>query len=64
MNDAVKAAVKELEARIQNVFNSGKYEEYLRVCSRFHQYSFNKVILILLQFPEATAVASYRTWNP
>lgn len=37
--------------------------KYLELCSRFHQYSFSNQILILLQYPEATHVAGFLTWQ-
>jgi antirestriction protein ArdC len=37
--------------------------EYLAFAARFRQYSFNNTLLILLQCPTATRVASYRKWG-
>jgi antirestriction protein ArdC len=36
--------------------------EYLAFAARFRQYSFNNTMLILIQCPTATHVASYRKW--
>lgn len=36
---------------------------YLEAAGRFHQYSFNNMMLILLQRPDATRVAGFRAWN-
>jgi hypothetical protein len=42
---------------------SDRWQEWLRAQSRFHHYSFNNVLLILLQDPEATRVAGFHTWK-
>ena len=42
---------------------SGRWSEYLKFLSHFHRYSFNNLILIIFQFPQATMCASYRTWK-
>lgn len=52
-----------LEKGIKDVFNSDKYKKYLYFCSRFHNYSFNNIILILSQCPNAKKCASYATWT-
>lgn len=35
---------------------------YLACCARFHQYSANNIMLILLQRPDASHVAGYNAW--
>ena len=52
-----------LQEGVENVFSSEKYAEWLRVCSKFHNYSLNNQILIMMQAPYATRVAGYRTWQ-
>lgn len=52
-----------LEKGIHDVFDSEYYHQYLHAMSRFHQYSYGNVILILSQKPEASYVAGFRTWN-
>lgn len=42
---------------------SENFLRYLDVMSKFHNYSFNNQMLILLQNPEATKVMGYRQWN-
>lgn len=51
-----------LENGVTQLVASGCWTEYLKFLSRFHRYSFNNLILIIFQFPEATLCASYRTW--
>ena len=41
--------MEQLEKGTQNIFESGRYAEYLAVMSKFHHYSFRNTILIFLQ---------------
>ena len=43
--------------------NRAEWEHYLAFARSFHQYSFGNRLLILLQAPDATAVAGYRAWQ-
>lgn len=61
--ELVKEAAKMLEKGVQEIFTSGRFEEYLDVMSRFHNYSARNCILIMMQCPQATHVASYRKWQ-
>ena len=54
---------KQLEAGVKDIFDSGKYQEYLDVMARFYRYSAGNCALIAMQRPDATAVASYGTWR-
>lgn len=56
-------AMERLDRGVREVFESGKWAEYLQVMSRFHRYSANNSLLIAMQMPEATAVASYTDWK-
>jgi hypothetical protein len=56
-------ALELLEQGIKDLSESGNWEEYLKVQSRFHRYSFRNVIMILSQCPDATHVAGYRAWQ-
>lgn len=62
-NEELKVITEKLEAGITELFESGRFEEYLQMMGRFHRYSVNNCILILLQKPEATLVAGYRKWQ-
>ena len=42
---------------------SGRFTKILDNLSQFHQYSYNNSLLILLQKPEASYVASYANWK-
>ena len=40
-----------------------QFRKVLEAMSKFHHYSANNVLLIAMQMPEATRVASYTTWK-
>lgn len=51
-----------LQNGVKDVFTSEKYRNYLTMLSKFHNYSYNNVLLISLQNPNATLVAGYNDW--
>lgn len=55
--------MQQLEEGIRNLFESETYKNYLKVMSKFHNYSFNNSLLISLQKPDATCVAGYYDWQ-
>lgn len=57
LDDALTRLSKDLEAG-----RSESLTAYLRAMSHFHHYSFNNCVLIMLQRPDATRVAGFRTW--
>lgn len=61
--ERLKAVMDQLEAGVSEVFQSGKYENYLCTMSKFHRYSFNNVLLIAMQRPGASRVAGYIDWK-
>ena len=61
--DKVKTLVDKLKEGTAEVFASNKYKQYLSAMSRFHDYSYNNILLILWQNPEASYVAGYKTWE-
>lgn len=67
MNEPKKDRLKEitdsLEQGIKDLFSSGKYAEYLRTMSNFHNYSYNNILLIHSQKPNATLVAGFNKWK-
>jgi len=56
-------AIQKLEQGVKEIFTSEKYEEFLKTYSKFHKYSINNSILILMQRPDATNIASFQTWK-
>lgn len=61
--DCVKEITDQLEAEIENLFNSDQYKQWLTTMSRFHDYSLNNTLLIAMQKPDAILVAGYTTWK-
>lgn len=54
---------KMLEAGIREYIESNRYKELLDNMSKFHDYSVNNSIGIILQKPDATLVAPYTKWQ-
>lgn len=52
-----------IEEGILSFLDSDKYKAFLSISSKFHSYSLNNLVLIYLQRPDATHVASYTTWK-
>lgn len=61
--EAVKEITEKLEHGLEELFDSDKFKEYLDAMSKFYRYSFNNSLLIAMQKPDATLVASYRSWQ-
>ena len=61
--DRIKEIMGQIEHSIQDVFQSGRLDEYLRIMGKFHRYSLNNTMLIFLQRPNATCCAGYRMWQ-
>lgn len=59
----VKEIVKTLEDGITDFLRSDRYANFLKVMAKFHGYSLNNALLILMQCPEASLVASYKKWQ-
>lgn len=52
-----------IEQGVHNIYESDNFQNYLKVLSKFHNYSLNNVILILTQYPSASLVAGYNSWR-
>ena len=63
MEEKIQKLTEELEVGIKGIFEDEDYKRYLRFCSSFHSYSFGNAMLIMLQRPDATYVAGYKTWQ-
>lgn len=59
----IEQLTKQLEDGVEEYLQSDRYMELLRNFSRFHSYSLNNSILIMLQKPEATMIAGYTKWR-
>ena len=42
---------------LQNIVNNGEYEKFLKFQQNFRNYSFNNIVLIFSQYPDATRIA-------
>ena len=61
--EKLKEITDRLEQGITELFDSERYREYLRVMSKFHNYSFNNTLLIAIQKPDASLVAGFSAWK-
>ena len=52
-----------LMAGTKEIYESGKWAEYISVMSKFPHYSINNCILIASQCPHASYVCGYKKWN-
>ena len=59
----VQEITEKLEKGLEELFDSDKYKEYLSTMAKFHNYSFNNTLLIAMQKPGASLVASYGSWQ-
>lgn len=55
--------MEKLEQGVKDVFTSEKYVKYLSTMAKFHDYSFNNILLIAMQRPDATRIAGYQAWK-
>lgn len=53
----------QLENGVKAILTSDNYKNWLDTASKFHTYSFNNQVLILMQKPEASRVAGFSTWK-
>ena len=57
--EKLKEITDRLEQGIAELFDSERYKEYLKVMSKFHNYSFRNTVLIAMQKPDASLVAGF-----
>lgn len=66
-NGPPKVSVTELHQQLTNavaqIETGEQWQAWLEFARRLHKYSFKNLILIWAQRPDASAVASYRTWQ-
>lgn len=58
-----QAALDRLGEGVRSVYDSERWESWLKSLSRFYDYSLGNTILIAMQMPTATHVASFRSWR-
>ena len=61
--EKLKEITDRLEQGIAELFDSERYQEYLKVMSKFHNYSFRNTVLIAMQKPDASLVAGFSAWK-
>lgn len=60
--EQIQEITEKLEQGVSELFSSQRYAEYLATMAKFHNYSLNNIILIIMQRPDATQVAGYNSW--
>ncbi len=63
MHDAIDQWLTDLVTAVDEARATERFQRWLDVQSRFHDYSPRNTLLITMQCPEATKVAGYRTWQ-
>lgn len=53
----IKEIFDKIVENLQTIVDNGEYERFLKFQKNFRDYSFNNLILIFSQFPDATKVA-------
>ena len=62
--EQLKAITDRLEAGVKEYMaNDVQFKKVLETMAKFHHYSANNILLISMQMPEATHVASYTNWQ-
>ncbi len=61
--EKVKELTSKLEEGLLNLKNSEDFKKYLTCMSKFHSYSYNNTLLIMMQKPQATYVAGFNSWK-
>ena len=61
--ERAQAALDRLGEGGREVYQSERWESWLQSLSKFHDYSLGNTILIAMQMPTATHVASFRSWK-
>ncbi len=59
----VAALMQTLEAGTEAILTSEGFQAYLRMQTRFWQYSATNTLLIMMQYPDASLVNSYDRWH-
>jgi antirestriction protein ArdC len=57
------AALERIDTGVAEIKTSADWTRWMKACATFHDYSFNNVMLILSQRPDATRCAGYNAWK-
>lgn len=63
IKEEIDISLAQLTEGVKSIFQSEEYLKYLTIMSKFHTYSYNNVLLILMQRPDATMVAGFQAWR-
>ena len=61
--DRLEAFHQQLTDQVLALADGPSWKAWLATAAKFHHYSFNNTVAILMQRPDATQVAGYRTWQ-
>ncbi len=61
--ERLEAFHQQLTDQVLALADGPSWKSWLQTAAKFHHYSFNNTLAILLQRPDATQVAGYRTWQ-
>ncbi|MBP1561170.1 MAG: hypothetical protein J6C96_08025 [Oscillospiraceae bacterium] len=61
--EKVQSALEKIEKGLANINTNEDWLNFLNFQSRFYNYSFGNVLLILMQKPNASYVKGFRAWN-
>ena len=59
----LNAITEKLENGVKEIFESGKYKNFLDTMAKFPQYSVNNSMLIMIQKPDASLCQSFTGWK-
>lgn len=63
LRERIDTSLDTLANAVDAVRASEAFRAYLQVQARFHRYSWHNSLLILMQRPDASQVAGYKTWQ-
>ena len=61
--DRLEAFHQQLTDQVLTLADGPSWKAWLATAAKFHHYSFNNTVAILMQRPDAVQVAGYRTWQ-
>lgn len=61
--DKIKSALTSIEEGLATINSNEDWIKYLSFNSRFYNYSYNNIILIMMQRPDASYVAGFTAWR-
>lgn len=61
--EAMEKAMEKLESAVREMYEEGRFAEYLSVFSRLNNYSFNNILLAYAQNNNISQLGSFTTWS-